>query len=118
MAVTTTLPLFWRLSSASKEERLESSVKLLSVLEDFQEKYRTNQVTPSKLPNGIANEEEEDFNPDGGVDESGAKDSAKTLDVENAADVAYALRRLMRGLASPRESSRLGFAVALTEVCV
>jgi hypothetical protein len=25
---------------------------------------------------------------------------------------------LVRGLASPRESSRLGFAVALTEVCV
>ena len=33
-----------------------------------------------------------------------------------AQDVSYSIRRLVRGLASPRESSRLGFAVALTEV--
>ena len=38
------------------------------------------------------------------------------LDVLNAQDVSYSIRRLVRGLASPRESSRLGFAVALTEV--
>lgn len=31
-------------------------------------------------------------------------------------ETSYALRRLVRGLASPRDSSRLGFAVALTEV--
>lgn len=35
---------------------------------------------------------------------------------ELSEDVNYALRRLVRGLASPRDSSRLGFAVALTEV--
>jgi hypothetical protein len=39
------------------------------------------------------------------------------LDALNAPDVAYSVRRLVRGIASPRESSRLGFAVALTEVC-
>jgi DNA polymerase phi len=33
-------------------------------------------------------------------------------------DVPYSLKRLVRGLASPRESSRIGFAVALTEVRV
>jgi hypothetical protein len=38
------------------------------------------------------------------------------LDTFNAQDVSYSIRRLIRGLASPRESSRLGFAVALTEV--
>jgi DNA polymerase phi len=30
--------------------------------------------------------------------------------------VVYTVKRLVRGLASSRESSRLGFAVALTEV--
>jgi DNA polymerase phi len=38
------------------------------------------------------------------------------LDESNSPDVSYAIKRLVRGLASPRESSRLGFAVALTEV--
>ncbi|KAI5982996.1 DNA polymerase phi-domain-containing protein [Pisolithus marmoratus] len=38
------------------------------------------------------------------------------LDLLNSPDVSYSIRRLVRGLASPRESSRLGFSVALTEL--
>ena len=34
----------------------------------------------------------------------------------SAASVEYALNRLIRGLASGRESSRIGFSVAFTEV--
>lgn len=117
MAVTTTLPLFWHLSASSKDERLDSSVKLVSVLEDFQEKFHANQHTPSQTHDRtIAEDDSNESESDNGIDGSEAKKIAKTLDVDNAADVAYALRRLMRGLASPRESSRLGFAVALTEV--
>ena len=48
--------------------------------------------------------------------ESEYKTYLKKLQAENSADVAYAVQRLVRGLGSPRESSRLGFAVALTEV--
>jgi DNA polymerase phi len=71
-------------------------VQLLGALEQFQAQH-----VPAELPS-----------PD--EDEESGEDSK--LDVMNAQDVAYAIRRLVRGLASPRESSRLGFAVALTEV--
>ena len=56
----------------------------------------------------------------GTSDEEHEETGPKTdgLDALNAQDVSYSIRRLIRGLASPRESSRLGFAVALTEVSV
>jgi DNA polymerase phi len=41
---------------------------------------------------------------------------SQTDDKGSSADVPYSLKRLVRGLASPRESSRIGFAVTLTEV--
>ena len=96
----TTLPLFWRLSSVSKAERIDASVKLISALEHFQ-----SQFSLSKSPESSEDEGEPD--PPKMGDE---------LDALNAQDVAYSIRRLIRGLASPRECSRLGFAVALTEV--
>lgn len=101
--MTTTLPLFWHLSSASKKERIDASVKLVGALEQFQ-----SQFTPKDSPPESSDEEEDE-------DEDGSKPDG--LDVLNAQDVSYSIRRLVRGLASPRESSRLGFAVALTEVC-
>ncbi|KAI0668533.1 DNA polymerase phi-domain-containing protein [Trametes maxima] len=97
--MSTTLPLFWHLSSANKKERLEASAKLVSALEHFQAQF-----VPKESPE--TSEDEEDGKP--------AKPDG--LDVLNAQDVSYSIRRLVRGLASPRESSRLGFAVALTEL--
>ena len=41
-------------------------------------------------------------------------DDAQTTD-ERAKDIGYALKRLVRGLSSSRESARLGFASCLTE---
>ncbi|KAI0713431.1 DNA polymerase phi-domain-containing protein [Earliella scabrosa] len=98
--MSTTLPLFWHLSSANKKERIDASVKLISALEHFQANF-----VPKDSPETSEDEDE-------------GKDSAKSdgLDVLNAQDVSYSIRRLIRGLASPRESSRLGFAVALTEL--
>ncbi|GJE98126.1 DNA polymerase phi-domain-containing protein [Phanerochaete sordida] len=103
--MSTTLPLFWHLSSASKKERIDASVKLVSALEHFQAQF-----TP-KEPSEATSEDEDER-------EAGDAASAKGdgLDVLNAQDVSYSIRRLIRGLASPRESSRLGFAVALTEL--
>jgi DNA polymerase phi len=103
--MSTTLPLFWNLSSASKKERVGATVKLVSSLEHFQAQF---------VPNSGQNEaaEEDSDASDLEVDDDG-RDALNTL---NSQDVAYSLRRLCRGLASPRESSRLGFAVALTEV--
>ncbi|KAI6162530.1 DNA polymerase phi-domain-containing protein [Pisolithus thermaeus] len=91
--MSTTLPLFWDLSSASKKERVDASVKLISALEQFQ----INHVPPQE----------------GSDTEDGSRDA---LDLLNSPDVSYSIRRLVRGLASPRESSRLGFSVALTEL--
>ncbi|KAG2365801.1 hypothetical protein BDR07DRAFT_1398137 [Suillus spraguei] len=97
--MATTLSLFWNLSSASKKERISATVKLVNSLEKFQ-----GQHTPKpEVSPGSEDDEENVGSTDG-------------LDVLNAHDVAYSIRRLIRGLASPRESSRLGFSVALTEL--
>lgn len=102
-AMSTTLPLFWNLSSNSKKERIDASVKLVSALEKFQADFE-----PQEPPDSTS-EDEVDVPPHehSKVDDLGAL---------NAQDVSYSIRRLVRGLGSPRESSRLGFAVALTEV--
>ncbi|KAH7889259.1 DNA polymerase phi-domain-containing protein [Phlebopus sp. FC_14] len=92
--MSTTLPLFWNLSSASKKDRVDASVKLISSLEQFQSLH-----VPQDVAEGSDHDEPEDG-----------------LDALNAPDVSYSIRRLVRGLASPRESSRLGFSVALTEL--
>lgn len=94
--MATTLPLFWNLSSSSKKDRVDSSVKLVRALERFQENHLVQHRPP------------------GGGSES--EDAGDPLDVLNSPDVSYSIRRLIRGLASPRECSRLGFSVALTEV--
>jgi DNA polymerase phi len=97
--MSTTLPLFWHLSSASKIERVDASVKLVNSLEQFQAAFVPKEVSPD----AETSEDEETTGADG-------------LEVLNAQDVTYSIRRLIRGLGSPRESSRLGFAVALAEV--
>ena len=111
MAVATTLPLFWELASPVTQQRLNASVELISVLEGFQADFKHSGTTPM---NGITEAHSDESEVDD--DETNASQYALSLDKDNAPDVAYAIRRLVRGLASPRESSRLGFAVALTEV--
>ena len=93
--MSTTLELFWNLSSSKKKERLDATAKLVITLHKFQSEFTPAEVSDEEI-----------------------SDSAQldTLDTLNAQDVSYSIRRLIRGLASPRESSRLGFAVALTEV--
>jgi DNA polymerase phi len=98
--MSTTLPLFWKLSSASQKDRVDASVKLVSALEQFQVHFVPKDSPPTS----------------DGDEDAGPKTDG--LDALNAQDVSYSIRRLIRGLASPRESSRLGFAVALTEVCI
>jgi DNA polymerase phi len=121
------LPFFWDLASSSKSTRLNASADLVSSLQSFQSTFTASQ------PNGLdsddeAEEDSEDDEESGeevdgsdDEDENGESDAeAKLLDKrlgkQNAEDVVYSVKRLVRGLASSRESSRLGFAVALTEV--
>lgn len=101
--MSTTLELFWNLSSANKNERLDASAKLIGALERFQAEF---------VPKDSSDTSGDDEGNGGGN-----RRKSDDLDLLNAQDVSYSIRRLVRGLASPRESSRLGFAVALTEVC-
>jgi DNA polymerase phi len=105
--MSTTLPLYWNLSSPVKEERIDASVKLVGALQEFQSHYIPAVARPGKSSDSEPSEE---------LAEVRFKEIENDIDVLNAEDVRYAIRRLVRGLASPRESSRLGFAVALTEV--
>jgi DNA polymerase phi len=105
--MSTTLPLFWDLSSADKNKRLDASVKFIDTLEKFQASFEP------KSPEGAGSSSGDEDEIMRGED---AHELDSMLDSLNAPDVAYSVRRLVRGLASPRESSRLGFAVALTEV--
>jgi len=41
---------------------------------------------------------------------------SETPNAEKGTDLTYALNRLVKGLSSGRESARLGFSIALTEV--
>jgi DNA polymerase phi len=109
--MSTTLPLFWDLSSAEKKKRLDASVKLISTLENFQVAFARRSAESDVSSNEDDSGREED------VQDVGNMECDSMLDALNAPDVAYSIRRLVRGLGSPRESSRLGFAVALTEVC-
>ncbi|KAF8274212.1 DNA polymerase phi-domain-containing protein [Lactarius quietus] len=110
--MSTILPLFWDLSSSDKKKRLDTSVKLVTNLQKLQatfENESAEQDEPSGESHGVEGDPQE-------CSEEDLKQYNFRLDVLNSPDVAYSVRRLLRGLASPRESSRLGFAVALTEL--
>lgn len=110
--MSTILPLFWDLSSSDKKKRLDTSVKFVATLQKLQATFENESAESDERP--------ESLGVDGNPEDCSAEDIVKNnfrLDAFNSPDVAYSIRRLLRGLASPRESSRLGFAVALTEVC-
>ncbi|KZV71817.1 hypothetical protein PENSPDRAFT_751491 [Peniophora sp. CONT] len=115
--MSTTLPLFWNLSSGDKKERLNASVKLISALERLQTAHvpSSSGSGNSEEESGVEDEEDDEEDMDN-AEANGLKEESAMLNQLNAGDVSYSIRRLVRGLASPRESSRLGFSVALTEL--
>jgi hypothetical protein len=122
------LPLFWHLASSSKDTRLSASADLVSSVEGFQAAFvpPTMDVDDDEGDDSADDDEEDDDESgeevDGSDDEEAEEDKRrgakldKALARGNAEDVVYCVKRLVRGLGSSRESSRLGFAVALTEV--
>lgn len=96
-ASSSSLSLFWELASPSEDKRIQSSSSLVSSLVAQQSGIV---ATTSRTT----------------LDESDDAALEAHLDRALAADVSYSLKRLIRGLASPREQSRIGFAVALTEL--
>ena len=129
------LPLFWDLASSSKDTRISASANLIESLQAFQRSFLA-----TKADGGLSSDDE-DEEADGELEDEGKDQNMAEMEVaededvgtrqdqeamrlekdlvaRNAEDVVYSVRRLIRGLGSSRESSRLGFAVALTEVCL
>lgn len=93
--VTATLQLFWDLASYDPAVRKQSAQSLVTTLAEFQ---KAHEATLEK---------------DGNTE---VADSVEALERVCAPDVSYSLRRLIRGLPSPRQGARQGFSLALTEV--
>ena len=140
------LPLFWTLASSSKDIRLSASADLVSSLEGFQRSFLVAKADAAasseddepadrgededsddadggdnEVGNGGGDDDESGVEVDGSDEDEGERDMEaarleEALVANNAEDVSYTVKRLVRGLSSSRESSRLGFAVALTEV--
>ncbi|KAK4686071.1 DNA polymerase phi, partial [Tremellales sp. Uapishka_1] len=117
------LPLFWHLASSSKDTRLSASADLVSTVQTFQESF----VPPTAEGEEESDDDDDDDDESGmEVDESDDEEEEernkagakldKAMARSNSEDVVYCVKRLVRGLGSSRESSRLGFAVALTEL--
>ncbi|KAJ2543485.1 DNA-directed DNA polymerase, partial [Coemansia sp. RSA 1933] len=87
--MTSTLDFYWDLASLDEGKRVEAAAGLITALCRFQaEMPKTSKIAAT----------EED------------------LDRICASDVAYAVRRLIKGLASPRDGARQGFSMALAEL--
>ncbi|ORX57494.1 hypothetical protein DM01DRAFT_1334110 [Hesseltinella vesiculosa] len=90
---TTTLQLYWDLASLDASIRQQATIKLIRTLASFQLEHEKT-LNETSL---VASTEEQ-------------------LDKYCATDVAYAVRRLIRGLPSSRQGARQGFSLALTEL--
>ncbi|ORX59850.1 hypothetical protein BCR36DRAFT_315879 [Piromyces finnis] len=91
-----TLQYYWGLASINTEDRNKAAVSLIKALYQFQEQHQ---------------EENKD-----NWDEYLKDTSIERLETLCSPDVLYALKRLIRGITSSRDSSRQGFSVALTEL--
>lgn len=95
---TTTMQLYWDLASIDPTVRQNASQTLIRVLADFQKDHESSLESRSD------------------DDDHHLADTEEELDALCAADVSYAIRRLIRGLPSSRQGARQGFSLALTEV--
>ncbi|KAI3626217.1 hypothetical protein CBS9595_001578 [Malassezia furfur] len=100
-----TLALFWSLADVDKDARIGASDALVQTLLE-------QQVEDAAA--GAPEDTHVAALPD--VPDADVTAAEQRIDEQNASDVAYAIRRLVRGLASPRENARVGFAVALSEL--
>ncbi|UZJ56547.1 hypothetical protein CBS101457_005867 [Exobasidium rhododendri] len=108
-----TLPYYWQLASASTSDRLSSSQSLVDTLVVQQKAANVGQVSITRSANLFKDGLQA---PALQIDGKQVEEAEKQLEAHNCSEVVYALRRLMKGLASHRESSRLGFSVALCEL--
>ncbi|TIA92729.1 hypothetical protein E3P99_00514 [Wallemia hederae] len=105
---STTMDLYWPLASNKTDERLKASTDLISILNKFQQEFSNDE--------GAGDDSEGEEEGDDKDQKSSIKPIQQWIEKHHAPDVSYAIKRLIRGLASSRESARLGFAVTLTQL--
>ncbi|WFD02766.1 DNA-directed DNA polymerase [Malassezia obtusa] len=101
-----TLALFWSLADVDKDTRIDASDALVQAL---LEQHDTDAQAEGPHDEGAVAEP-------AAASDAEASAAEQRIDQQNSSEVGYALRRLVRGLASPRENARMGFAVALSEL--
>lgn len=128
-------PFFNKLWSNDARVRINAAAQLVAHLQAEQAAYMRDglvgvgppSASASTSKNGHVNgstaeipEEKDDDGEDEDMEEANVQEPPQagpsTPFTGLADDVVYSLKRFIRALASPRDSSRLGFAVALTEV--
>jgi len=112
--MTSTLPFYWQLASASTTDRLTSSRSLVDTLVTQQKAANVDDLVVKSNANLFKDGLQMPISAQ--IDGKQVEEAEALLEAHNCSEVVYAMRRLMKGLASHRESSRLGFSVALCEV--
>ncbi|KAJ2864005.1 DNA-directed DNA polymerase [Coemansia aciculifera] len=87
--MSTTLDFYWGLASLDEDKRLDAATGLINVLCKFQAERPSSQEQAQ---------------------------TEADLDRICASDVTYAVKRLVKGLASPRDGARQGYSIALSEL--
>ncbi|PWN40736.1 hypothetical protein IE81DRAFT_204209 [Ceraceosorus guamensis] len=106
----TPLALFWQLASPSTSERLSSSSKLVSLLAS------SSSSSSSDAGHSHAHVHTSSTIISLTPDEEALRATQDRLQGALDGDTIYTVKRLIRGLASSRESARIGFSVALSEL--
>ncbi|RIA87347.1 DNA polymerase phi-domain-containing protein [Glomus cerebriforme] len=96
---TTFLDHFWQLASLDAEERQNAANGLIVHLNNSYQEFVKSEEKISKFDN---------------IEESSG--AIEIIKKASGSDVAYAMSRLTKGIASPRAGARHGFALALTEL--
>lgn len=134
------LNAFWDLASDEKQRRVKAGSAVVNHLlgvkisnsnnngksPNVQDNKNAGDSKASKKSKDEDEEEEDDDDDDEDEDdeddeedeEEGKSKAATTFATPLSDDIQYALKRLVRGLASSRESARQGFAACLSEVLV
>ncbi|OMJ24565.1 DNA polymerase V [Smittium culicis] len=97
--MSSTLEYYWDLADLKPEKRLKAANQLITTLLKFQKEFESQKASKqnnSTIPNEARKEAD--------------------LELLCAADVCYALKRLIKGLTSSRDAARQGFSIVLTEL--
>ncbi|KAE8257363.1 hypothetical protein A4X13_0g2410 [Tilletia indica] len=117
----TVLTLFWKLAELDPQERLNASNSLIHILIHQQSLFTSparqiQHALPSQQDALKASSSSSAIDGPATVSDTDEARAERIIDHSCTPDLAYSLRRLIRGLASPRQGARQGFAVALAEL--